>query len=53
MNSSAKKVDKPGRIKRFITTSNLYWNSFDFSSVKEMFFSDDELERCTVTKGDC
>lgn len=52
MNSSAKKVDKPGRIKRFITTSNLYWNSFDFSSVKEMFFSDDELERCTVTKGD-
>lgn len=52
MNSSAKKIDKPGRIKRFITTSNLYWNSFDFSSVKEMFFSDDELERCTVTKGD-
>ena len=52
MNSTAKKVDKPGDIRRFITTSNLYWNSFDFSSVKEMFFSDDELERCTVTKGD-
>ena len=52
MNSTAKKVDKPGSAKRFITTSNLYWNSFDFSSVKEMFFSDDELERCTVTKGD-
>ena len=52
MNSTAKKVDKPGSVKRFITTSNLYWNSFDFLSVKEMFFSDDELERCTVTKGD-
>ncbi|MCB7514623.1 restriction endonuclease subunit S [bacterium 210917-SL.2.15] len=52
MNSTAKKVDKPGSVKRFITTSNLYWNSFDLSSVKEMFFSDDELERCTVTKGD-
>lgn len=52
MNSTAKKVDKPGSVKCFITTSNLYWNSFDFSSVKEMFFSDDELERCTVTKGD-
>lgn len=52
MNSTAKKVDKPGSVKRFITTSNLYWNSFDFSSVKEMFFSDDELERCMVTKGD-
>ena len=52
MNSTAKKVDKPGYVRQFITTSNLYWNSFDFSSVKEMFFSDDELERCTVTKGD-
>lgn len=52
MNSSAKKVDKPGSIRKFITTSNLYWNTFDFSTVKEMFFSDDELERCTVTKGD-
>ena len=52
MNSTAKKVDKTGAIRKFITTSNLYWNSFDLSSVKEMFFSDDELERCTVTKGD-
>ena len=52
MNSSAKKTDKPGAIRPFITTSNVYWNSFDFSVVKEMFFSDDEGERCTVTKGD-
>ena len=52
MNSSAKKVNKAGAKRKFITTSNLYWNSFDFSSVKEMFFSDDELERCTVRKGD-
>ena len=52
MNSSAKKVDKPGVVKPFITTSNVYWNTFDFSSVKEMFFSDDEVERCTATKGD-
>ena len=52
MNSSAKKIDKAGSIRKFITTSNVYWNSFDLSAVKEMFFSDDELERCTVTKGD-
>lgn len=52
MNSMDKKVDKEGAIRKFITTSNLYWNSFDLSSVKEMFFSDDELDRCTVTKGD-
>ena len=52
MNASAKKSNKPGSIRQFITTSNLYWNTFDFASVKEMFFSDDELERCTATKGD-
>ena len=52
MNSSAKKVDKPGAIRKFITTSNVYWNTLDLTTVKEMFFSDEELERCTVTKGD-
>ena len=52
MNSSAKVINKDGEVRKFITTSNLYWNSFDFSSVKEMFFSDDELIRCTATKGD-
>lgn len=52
MNSTAKKIDKPGSVRPFITTSNLYWNTFDFSTVKEMFFSDDEIERCTVKKGD-
>lgn len=52
MNSTAKNGNKAGAIRKFITTSNLYWNSFDLSSVKEMFFSDDELERYTVTKGD-
>ena len=41
-----------GVARKFITTSNLYWNRFDFSKVKEMPFTDKELERCTVKKGD-
>lgn len=41
-----------GIIRKFITTSNLYWNRFDFSKVKEMPFTEKELERCTVRKGD-
>lgn len=41
-----------GTIRKFITTSNLYWNEFDFTKVKEMPFTDKELERCTVQKGD-
>ena len=41
-----------GTIRKFITTSNLYWDEFDFTKVKEMPFTDKELERCTVQKGD-
>ena len=52
MNSSAKQGNKKGSVRRFITTSNLYWNRFDLSTVKEMYFSDDELARCTATKRD-
>ena len=41
-----------GTIRKFITTSNLYWGEFEFTKVKEMPFTDTELERCTVKKGD-
>lgn len=41
-----------GTIRKFITTSNLYWGEFDFTKVKEMPFTDAELERCIVKKGD-
>lgn len=41
-----------GVLRKFITTSNLYWNRFDFEKVKEMPFTEKELERCTVRKGD-
>ena len=39
-------------MRKFITTSNLYWNRFELSKVKEMPFTEQELERCTVQKGD-
>ena len=39
-------------LRKFITTSNLYWNSFDFTAVKEMYFSDDEIERYSTKKWD-
>ena len=41
-----------GTIRKFITTSNLYWDRFDFTKIKEMPFTEAELERCTVRKGD-
>ncbi|MBL7576192.1 type I restriction enzyme, S subunit [Peptoniphilus asaccharolyticus DSM 20463] len=36
----------------YITTSNLYWDRFEFDSIKEMPFTDAEIEKCTVKKGD-
>ena len=41
-----------GTVRKFITTSNLYWNYFDFSKVKEMPFTEKEIERCSAHKGD-
>ena len=36
----------------YITTSNLYWDRFDLSTVKQMPFTEKDLEKCTVSKGD-
>lgn len=36
----------------YITTSNLYWNRFELDELREMPFTDAEIEKCTVTKGD-
>ena len=36
----------------YLTTSNVYWNTFDLSAVKQMVFKENELEKCTVVKGD-
>jgi type I restriction enzyme S subunit len=37
---------------QYITTSNLYWNRFELEKLKEMLFTDNEVEKCTVQKGD-
>ena len=41
-----------GVICDYLTTSNVYWNKFDLSTVKQMLFKENELEKCTVVKGD-
>ena len=45
-------INKKGKLCTYITTSNLYWDRFEISSLKEMYFTDDELDKCTATKGD-
>ena len=41
-----------GIFKDYLTTSNVYWNKFDFTAIKQMPFKESELNKCTVTKGD-
>jgi type I restriction enzyme S subunit len=41
-----------GRKMTYITTSNLYWDRFELDSLKEMYFSESEIEKCSVRKGD-
>ena len=38
--------------KKYITTSNLYWDYFDFAKMKEMNFTENEIEKYLVKKGD-
>ena len=45
-------VRNSGKLRDYITTSNLYWGRFDLSNVRQMPIRDDELEKCTARKGD-
>ena len=44
--------NRSGQLLKYITTSNLYWDRFELENLKEMFFTDAEIDKCTVRKGD-
>jgi len=44
--------DNDGTLLEYITTSNLYWDSFDLTSTSKMYFKDSEIQRCKATKND-
>ena len=41
-----------GTMKEYITTSNVYWDGFKLEALRQMPFTDEELAKCTVKKGD-
>ena len=45
-------ANQKGVAYEYITTSNLYWNYFVLDKLRTMPFIDEELEKCTVKKGD-
>ena len=46
------RADQKGKLLTYITTSNLYWDSFELDNLRQMCFTDDEIIKCTVQKGD-
>ena len=46
------RADTKGILRKYLTTSNVYWNRFDFTEVREMFFLNSEMEKCSVQRGD-
>ena len=44
--------NQSGQLLEYITTSNLYWDRFELDSLRQMYFTDAEIEKCTATKGD-
>ena len=47
-----KSASTGGALLPYLTTSNVYWKTFDLSVVKEMRFKESEIEKCTIRKGD-
>ena len=41
-----------GVLRKYITTSNVHWDEFKLDELKQMPFTDEELNKCTVRKGD-
>ena len=45
-------TNKAGELHEYITTSNLYWNRFELGTLKSMYFTASEIDKCTAAKGD-
>ncbi len=55
MHNNGKQLNKgntKGKLMKYITTSNLYWDGFVLDNLKEMPFEENEIERCMTVKGD-
>ncbi|MBD5497537.1 MAG: restriction endonuclease subunit S [Lachnospiraceae bacterium] len=44
--------DSDGILFPYITTSNVYWGRFELENLKKMLFTQDEIDKCTIKKGD-
>ena len=55
MHNNGKQLNKgnsKGKLMKYITKSNLYWDGFVLDNLKEMPFENNEIDRCMAVKGD-
>ena len=45
-------MNQEGNLYQYITTSNVYWDRFELTKLKEMKFKDSEIGKCKIIKGD-
>ena len=45
-------ANSDGKFLTYITTSNVYWDKFELKNLKTMLFTENEIDKFTVTKGD-
>ncbi len=45
-------ANKKGTLQDYITTSNVYWGYFKLDKLRQMYYTEDEKEKCMATKGD-
>ena len=45
-------ANSDGKFLTYITTSNVYWDKFELKNLKTMPFTENEIDKFTVTKGD-
>ena len=44
--------NQSGELLEYITTSNLYWSRFELEKLRSMYFTETEIEKCTIKQGD-
>ena len=45
-------ANRKGVLCDYITTSNVYWNTFKLDSLRQMYYTDSDRDKCLATKGD-
>lgn len=49
---SLNEANRKGNPHEYITTSNVFWNRFELKKLRQMYYTDEELDKCQAEPGD-